>query len=89
MAAAANGIWAEGLYRLMLAESGGSATASNGVDEGLFQYARGTWKGSWNPWRAASILDGAAQIKATALAVRLGYGPTWWPATFPLAFSRQ
>ena len=38
-AAVGNGLWAEGLYRLMLAESGGSATASNGVDDGLFQYA--------------------------------------------------
>jgi len=88
-AAAANGIWAEGLYRLMGAESGGSATASNGVDFGLFQYSTGTWKGSWNPWHAASIFDGAAQIKATALAVREGHGPAWWPTTYAWAFSRQ
>ena len=88
-AAAANGIWAEGLYRLMLAESGGNAAASNGVDFGLFQYAQGTWKGSWNPWRSSAILDGGAQIKATALAIHLGYGPSWWPATYPYAFSRQ
>ncbi len=88
-AAAAQGIWAEGLYRLMNAESGGSATVSNGVDDGLFQYAVGTWKGSWNPWRAASIFDGGAQIKATALAVHLGYGPSWWPSTYAWAFSRQ
>lgn len=89
VAAAANGVWAEGLYRLMMAESQGSATASNGVDLGLFQYAPGTWKGSWNPWRSAGIFDGGAQIKATALAIRLGYGPTWWPTTYPWAFSRQ
>ena len=88
-AAAANGVWAEGLYRLMLAESGGSATACNGVDYGLFQYAPGTWKGSWNPWSSASILDGGAQIKATALAIRLGHGPSWWPCTYPWAFSRR
>jgi len=88
-AAAGNGLWAEGLYRLMLAESGGSATASNGVDDGLFQYAPGTWKGSWNPWRSASIFDGGAQIRATALAIHLGYGPSWWPSTYPWAFSRQ
>lgn len=88
-AAAANGVWAEGLYRLMQAESGGSAAASNGVDYGLFQYATGTWKGSWNPWRSDSILDGGAQIRATALAVHLGYGPSWWPSTYPWAFSRQ
>jgi hypothetical protein len=88
-AAAANGVWAEGLYRLMLAESGGSATACNGVDYGLFQYAPGTWKGSWNPWSSAPILDGGAQIKATALAIRLGHGPSWWPCTYPWAFSRR
>ena len=88
-AAAANGVWAEGLYRLMEVESGGSATASNGVDYGLFQYCPGTWKGSWNPWHSASIVDGGAQIKATALAIHLGYGPTWWPSTYPWAFSRQ
>ncbi len=73
----------------MLAESGGSAAASNGVDYGLFQYATGTWKGSWNPWRSASILDGGAQIRATALAIHLGYGSSWWPSTYPWAFSRQ
>jgi peptidoglycan hydrolase CwlO-like protein len=88
-AAAADGIWAEGLYRLMGAESGGSATASNGVDFGLFQYAAGTWKGSWNPWRSASIFDGGAQIKATALAISQGHGPAWWPTTYAWAFSRQ
>lgn len=88
-AAAADGVWAEGLYRLMMAESQGSASASNGVDYGLFQYSPGTWQGSWNPWHAASILDGSAQIKATALAIHLGYGPSWWPSTYPWAFSRQ
>ena len=88
-AAGADGVWAEGLYRLMLAESGGSAAASNGIDYGLFQFAPGTWKGSWNPYGAASILDGGAQIRATALAIHLGYGPSWWPSTYPWAFSRQ
>jgi hypothetical protein len=88
-AAGANGIWAEGLYRLMLAESGGSAAASNGVDMGLFQYSAATWKGAWNPWHAASIFDGGAQIKATALAIHLGSGPSWWPTTYAWAFSRQ
>jgi peptidoglycan hydrolase CwlO-like protein len=88
-AAAADGVWAEGLYRLMNAESQGSATASNGVDFGLYQYAAGTWKGSWNPWRSASIFDGGAQIKATALAISQGHGPAWWPTTYAWAFSRQ
>jgi hypothetical protein len=73
----------------MEAESGGSATVSNGTDYGLFQYSPGTWKGSWNPWHAASIVDGSAQIKATALAIHLGYGPAWWPTTYSYAFSRQ
>jgi len=88
-AAAGEGIWAEGLYRLMMAESGGVATASNGIDLGLFQYAPGTWKGAWNPWRSASIFDGGAQIKATALAIQQGHGPAWWPTTYTWAFSRQ
>jgi peptidoglycan hydrolase CwlO-like protein len=85
--AAANGVSASGMYRLMMAESGGSATASNGGRYlGLFQYARSTWAGSWNPWRAASITDGAAQIKATGRALKLGYGPSWWPGTYSWAF---
>ena len=86
-AAAANGISADGLYRLMLAESGGSATAVNGPYCGLYQYSQGTWKGSWNPWRGADVFDGAAQIKATALAIKQGHGPSWWPATYPWAFA--
>jgi len=85
-AAASNGISADGLYRLMMIESGGSATASNGVNFGLFQYATGTWKGSWNPWRSSSIFDGGAQIRATALAIGQGHGPSWWPNTYPWAF---
>ena len=82
-----NGISADGLYRLMMAESGGVAGASNGVNKGLFQYADGTWRGSWNPWRASSIFDGAAQIRATGLAIKLGYGPGWWASTYGWAFS--
>ena len=61
----------------MMIESGGSATVVGpGGYYGLFQYAPSTWKGSWNPWRSSSIADGAAQIKATALALRQGYGHT-------------
>lgn len=86
-AASANGIDARGLYRLMLVESGGVATAANGRYLGLFQYGRSTWRGSWNPWRNASIFDGAAQIRASAHAIHLGYGPTFWPNTFGYAFS--
>jgi peptidoglycan hydrolase CwlO-like protein len=87
-AARANGIDAGGLYRLMMVESGGDAYARNGSHCGLFQYTLSTWKGSWNPWRSAGIFGGAAQIKATALALRLGYGPGWWPSTYSYAFSR-
>lgn len=87
-AARANGIDAGGLYRLMMVESGGDAYARNGGYCGLFQYTLSTWKGSWNPWRSAGIFDGAVQIRATALALRLGYGPGWWPNTYSYAFSR-
>jgi peptidoglycan hydrolase CwlO-like protein len=86
-AAAANGIAARGLYRLMLVESGGCATARNGPYYGLFQYSSSTWRGSWNPWRGTSIFDGAAQIKASARAIKLGYGPVFWPNTYGYAFS--
>jgi hypothetical protein len=86
-AAAANGVSARGMYRLMMIESGGSATVvSAGTFYGLFQYCIGTWRGSWNPYRACSITDGAAQIRATALALRLGRGPFWWRNTYPWAF---
>ena len=85
--AAANGVSAIGMYRLMMIESGGSATASNGGHYlGLFQYAPSTWAGSWNPWRTASIIDGAAQIKATGHALKLGYGPSWWAGSYAWAF---
>lgn len=86
-AAAGNGVSARGMYRLMMIESGGSATiVGPGGYYGLFQYAPGTWKGSWNPWRSSSITDGAAQIKATALALRLGYGHAWWDPSYSWAF---
>ncbi len=86
-AAAAQGVSARGLYRLMMIESGGSARAVGpGGFCGLFQYAPSTWKGSWNPYRGASIYDGAAQIRATALAIHLGHGPGWWGTSFSWAF---
>jgi hypothetical protein len=86
-AAKGRGVSARGLYRLMMVESGGVATITNGVNYGLFQYSTGTWHGGWNPWRGRPITDGDAQIKATALAIHLGYGPSWWPSTYPYAFS--
>jgi peptidoglycan hydrolase CwlO-like protein len=86
-AAAANGVNPHGMYRLMMIESGGNASiVGPGGYYGLFQYAPTTWKGSWNPYRSASITDGAAQIRATALALKLGYGHAWWDPSYSLAF---
>ena len=86
-AAASNGVSARGMYRLMMIESGGSAAVVGpGGYYGLFQYAPATWKGIWNPWRSSDITDGAAQIKATALAIRQGYGHTWWDPSYSWAF---
>ena len=87
-AAAANGVSARGMYRLMTIESGGYASiVGPGGFYGLFQYSPATWKGSWNPYRAAGITDGAAQIRATALALKMGYGHAWWDPSYSWAFS--
>jgi len=87
-AAGGNGVSARGMYRLMMIESGGSATiVGPGGYYGLFQYAPSTWKGSWNPWHSSSITDGAAQIKATALAIHEGYGHAWWDPSYSWAFA--
>ncbi len=86
-AAASNGVSARGMYRLMMVESGGSATiVGPGGYYGLFQYSPSTWSGGWNPWRSASITDGSAQIKATALAIRQGFGHAWWDPSYTWAF---
>jgi hypothetical protein len=86
-ACSGSGVSARGMYRLMMVESGGSATVVGaGGYYGLFQYAPSTWKGSWNPWRSSSITDGAAQIKATALALSQGYGHAWWDPSYTWAF---
>ncbi len=86
-AAGVNGVSARGMYRLMMIESGGDASVVGpGGFFGLFQYAPTTWKGSWNPYRGHSITDGAAQIKATALAIKLGYGHAWWDPSYTYAF---
>lgn len=86
-AAEVNDVDALGLHRLMIAESDGQADlVSAGLFHGLYQYVPRTWAGAWNPWRAFDIYDGAAQIKATALAIRNGKGPYWWPNTYGPAF---
>ena len=84
--AAENGISAAGLYRLMSLESGGRASVSTGTYHGLYQYCSSTWRGAWNPWRSRSIYNGEAQIRATARAIKKGWGPRMWPNTFPIAF---
>lgn len=81
------GVSADGLYRLMMMESGGKARAVGaGRFYGLFQYSLTTWKGEWNPWRGRSVFDGSAQIEASAYAVKKGMGRGLWGNTFPAAF---
>jgi len=75
----------DGLYRLMMYESGGRRFAGS-TYKGLFQYYPGTWRASWNPWRTQSIANGWAQIQATAYAIRRGMGPANWPCTYHRAF---
>lgn len=87
-AAGVNGVSARGMYRLMMIESGGYASIVGlGGYYGLFQYHPATWKGSWNRYRSVSITDGAAQISATALALKMGYGHAWWDPSYSWAFS--
>ena len=87
-AAGANGVSARGMYRLMMIESGGyPSIVGLGGYYGLFQYRPVTWKGSWNPYRSAGITDGAAQIRATARALKMGHGHAWWDPSYSWAFS--
>ena len=87
-AAGANGVSARGMYRLMMIESGGYASIVGlGGYYGLFQYHPATWEGSWNLYRSAGITDGASQIRATALALKMGYGHAWWDPSYSWAFS--
>jgi hypothetical protein len=85
-AARHNGISAIGLRRLMSLESGGRVNAENGSFHGLYQYCWSTWHGAWNPWRSDSLYSGEAQIRATALAIKRGWGSQMWPNTYPRAF---
>ena len=77
---------ATGLRRMMSLESGGRAHAENGSFHGLYQYCWSTWRAAWNPWRHSSLYDGAAQIRATAVAIHRGWGAQMWPNTYPRAF---
>jgi soluble lytic murein transglycosylase-like protein len=81
------GISAKGLYRLMMLESGGKARAVGaGRYYGLYQYALVTWEDDWNPWRGKSVYNGAAQIEASAYAIKKGMGRSLWGNTYPAAF---
>ena len=67
------------MWRVMMCESSGNPSASGGRGAwlGLFQYAPTTWRGSWNPYRSASIWDARAQIYATAKAWSIGMQSHW------------
>jgi hypothetical protein len=67
------------MWRVMMCESSGNARASGGGGRwlGLFQYAPGTWKGKWNPYRGNSIWDAKSQIYATAKAWSIGMQSHW------------
>jgi hypothetical protein len=74
---------ADGIYRMMMRESGGCRYAGAGSSfKGLFQYHTGTWAASWNPWRHDSIYDGSSQIFATAFAIHKGMGAQMWTTTW-------
>jgi type II secretory pathway pseudopilin PulG len=83
IAAAKYHVKADGMYRMMMRESGGRRRAgSSSAFKGLFQYHPGTWAASWNPFRHHSIYDGSSQIFATCYAVGRGMGPSMWTSTF-------
>ena len=83
VAAAKYHVKADGMYRMMMRESGGQPYAgSSSSYKGLFQYYTGTWASSWNPWRGDNIYDGSSQIFATAYAISKGMGPSMWTTTY-------
>ena len=83
IAARKYGVNADGIYRMMMAESGGQRYAgAASAFKGLFQYCSSTWGASWNPWRHDSIYDGSSQIFATAYAIHKGMGAQMWTSTW-------
>jgi len=83
MAAAKYHVKADGMYRMMMRESGGRRFAgSDTAYKGLYQYWTGTWAASWNPYRHENIYDGSAQIFATAYAIHRGMGAQMWTTTW-------
>jgi len=86
-AAEKNGVDPVGMHKMMLLESDGrEGLVTADQFYGLYQYVEDTWNGEWNPWRDEDMLDGRVQIKATALALKNGKGPYWWPNTYDPAF---
>lgn len=66
------------MYRVMMCESSGNAGVVNPWGyTGLFQYARTTWGGRWNPYRYNSMYDAHSQIFATAKAWSIGMQSQW------------
>ena len=67
------------MWSVMWCESRGNPRASGGGGRwlGLFQYAPGTWGGSWNPYRSNSIWDAKSQIFASAKAWSIGMQSHW------------
>jgi hypothetical protein len=83
IAAARYHVKADGMYRMMMRESGGNPRAGAcSAFKGLYQYWTGTWANTWNPWRHESIYDGSSQIFATAYAISRGMGRQMWTTTF-------
>jgi len=83
VAAAKYHVKADGMYRMMMRESGGRRMAgASSPYKGLFQYWTGTWVASWNPYRHDSIYDGSSQIFATAYAIHKGMGAQMWTSTW-------
>lgn len=67
------------MYRVMMCESSGNpnVVGGRGAWYGLFQYAPGTWRGRWNPYRNNNIYDAKSQIFATAKAWSIGMQSHW------------
>ena len=87
IAARKYGVNADGIYRMMMSESGGRRYAgAASAFKGLFQYCSNTWGASWNPRRHDSIYDGSSQIFATAYAIHKGMCAQMWTTTFALRY---
>ena len=76
VAAAKYHVKADGMYRMMMRESGGQQYAgSSSAYKGLFQYWTGTWSASWNPWRRRQHLRRQLADLRDRLRHPQGHGP--------------